>query len=217
MLPFDSETRTYYNVLDVSAQASQEAIREAYQRAKNAFDADSMASYSLMGSSETEGLLKELEEAFLVLSSPDQRKAYDQRLGLTGPSGAKIVSIDRTPPMSPEFTEQYQTESEWMSPVTDTKDPEERPAEESLAVSEWSGETIRNHRELKRISLEEISEYTKIGKNHLRAIENEDFNKLPAPVFLRGFLIQLCRFLKLPPDHVISSYLNRYQRGKKPD
>lgn len=83
---------------------------------------------------------------------------------------------------------------------------------ETPSLQEWSGIEIRRYREQKNISLETLMENTRIRKSYLVALENEEFAKLPARVFVRGFLLQIARELKLPPDQLIDSYLHRLQQ-----
>ena len=62
----------------------------------------------------------------------------------------------------------------------------------------------------RHLSIEELADYTKISKKYLKAIEEEDYPKLPAPVYLRGFVIQLAKRLKIPSETVAAAYLARY-------
>jgi flagellar biosynthesis protein FlhG len=73
----------------------------------------------------------------------------------------------------------------------------------------WSGPAIRRIREAKRISLEDLSDYTRISRSYLHALEEENYGKLPAVVYVRGFLQQVSRRLKLPHDLVSRQYLDR--------
>src|SRR5688572_15201843 len=96
------ESRNYYDLLEVQPDASSTEIRSAYLRAKAAYKKDSVALYTLMSESETEGLLKQIEEAFVVLSSPERRREYDRKHGILSFADeppANVVSIDRVPPM----------------------------------------------------------------------------------------------------------------------
>jgi hypothetical protein len=77
---------------------------------------------------------------------------------------------------------------------------------------DWSGSFIKKLRESLGISIEELSEITKISKNYLKAIEEENFEKLPAAVYVRGFTLQIARTLKLPTNQVFTAYLSRYHR-----
>ena len=50
------------------------------------------------------------------------------------------------------------------------------------------GEKLRREREMRGVTLEEIAESTKIGTRSLRALEQEDFEKLPGGIFNKGFV-----------------------------
>jgi hypothetical protein len=78
---------------------------------------------------------------------------------------------------------------------------------------DWSGQFIRKVREARTVTIEELSLYTKISKTYLHAIENEDFPKLPASTFVRGFMIQIAKRLKLPHDKVAAAYVSRYRKA----
>ena len=57
----------------------------------------------------------------------------------------------------------------------------------------------------------------KISKTYLNAIENDDFTKLPADVYARGFILQYAKCLKLNVDLVANSYIHNIKslRAKK--
>jgi flagellar biosynthesis protein FlhG len=59
------------------------------------------------------------------------------------------------------------------------------------------------------IDVAEISARTKIGRAHLDAIEAEEFASLSAPVYVRGFVSELAKFLRLDPAIVQRTYLRR--------
>jgi flagellar biosynthesis protein FlhG len=67
-------------------------------------------------------------------------------------------------------------------------------------------------RESKGISLEQIAQRTKISMTHLRAIEANQYDKLPARVYVRGFVSQYAKYLNIPADRVCDSYLQIYDR-----
>ena len=102
-----SEAQSLYEILDVAPDAGPHEIRAAYLRVKASFQRDSLALYSLMGEAEAAQMLRQIEEAFVVLSNPDRRKLYDQgyqRSDLDEKTPAPVISIDRVPPMSPGET-----------------------------------------------------------------------------------------------------------------
>ena len=80
------------------------------------------------------------------------------------------------------------------------------------ANMEFSGGVLMRLRESKGISLEQIAQRTKISMTHLRAIEANQYDKLPARVYVRGFVSQYAKFLGIPADRVCDSYLQIYDR-----
>src|SRR5204863_5038586 len=68
------------------------------------------------------------------------------------------------------------------------------------------GEELRREREIRGISLKEISDATKISKRFLEAIERNDHRTLPAPVFTRGFVREYARYLGLNSEDMVNRY-----------
>jgi cytoskeleton protein RodZ len=68
------------------------------------------------------------------------------------------------------------------------------------------GENIRREREMRGVSLEEISFATKISLRFLEAIEREDFSKLPGGIFSRSFIRSYARYLGLDEERVVAEY-----------
>ena len=71
------------------------------------------------------------------------------------------------------------------------------------------GSYIRNARESRGLDLRDAAQQTRISINYLKALEEEDFSKLPGEVFVRGFLKNYARFLHLPEDEVVKRYEER--------
>lgn len=59
------------------------------------------------------------------------------------------------------------------------------------------GVLLRAKREQKQLSIGEVSERLKLPARQIEALENGDYNSLPEPVFVRGFLRSYGRFLDL--------------------
>ncbi len=68
------------------------------------------------------------------------------------------------------------------------------------------GEELKREREIRGISLKEISDETKISKRFLEALERNDHKTLPAPVFTRGFVRQYARYLGLNAEEMVNRY-----------
>src|SRR5260370_14529442 len=73
-----------------------------------------------------------------------------------------------------------------------------------LAMSAF-GERLRREREMRGITLDEISESTKISRRHLESLEREDFDSLPGGIFNKGFVRSYARFLGLDEDHAAAN------------
>lgn len=73
----------------------------------------------------------------------------------------------------------------------------------------WTGEVLRRIREARGLSVQQISERTKVTRHHIDNIEADRFEQLPAPVYLRGILLSIARELRLDGQKVARSYLER--------
>jgi len=56
------------------------------------------------------------------------------------------------------------------------------------------------------VSLEEITELTRIRGSHLRAIEEDRYDLLPPSLYVKGFLVAYARYLGLDPNEVVLRY-----------
>jgi len=68
------------------------------------------------------------------------------------------------------------------------------------------GSYLSSAREAKGIDLHDAAQQTRISINYLRAMEKEDFAKLPGEVFLKGFMKSYARFLGLDETEVMKRY-----------
>lgn len=68
------------------------------------------------------------------------------------------------------------------------------------------GDRLRREREMRGITLDEISESTKISRRHLEALESEHFDQLPGGVFNKGFVRAYAHFLGIDEDQAVSDY-----------
>ncbi|MCX7808742.1 MAG: helix-turn-helix domain-containing protein [Deltaproteobacteria bacterium] len=78
------------------------------------------------------------------------------------------------------------------------------------------GRYLRTERELRKISLEEIAQSTRIPLRSLQWIEEDRFDRLPGEVFVRGFLRAYAKALGLPSDEVIRRYESMGASSNKP-
>jgi cytoskeleton protein RodZ len=69
------------------------------------------------------------------------------------------------------------------------------------------GDKFRKAREKKDITLDAVSNVTKISSRMLRAIEEEHFDQLPGGVFNKGFIRAYAKHLGLNDEEAVSDYL----------
>jgi cytoskeleton protein RodZ len=68
------------------------------------------------------------------------------------------------------------------------------------------GELLKRERELREISLNELTVATRVAPKFLEALENEDWAKLPGGVFNRGFVRAIARYLGLSEEQFLAEY-----------
>lgn len=69
------------------------------------------------------------------------------------------------------------------------------------------GEKLKQEREKRNITLEQISASTKIGTRMLQALEEDKFNQLPGGIFNKGFVRAYSRCVGLDEDQIVADYL----------
>jgi cytoskeleton protein RodZ len=74
------------------------------------------------------------------------------------------------------------------------------------------GSTLREARMRARIDISEVETRTKIRAKYLRAIENEEWDLLPGPVYVKSFLRTYGDFLGLDSRLLIDDFKRRYER-----
>jgi flagellar biosynthesis protein FlhG len=190
--------QTYYEILEISPAATEKEIQRAYEHAKETFHADSLAVYALFSEREVKEVQAAVEEAYRVLMNEALRKSYDhsclEREGAQDwkrPPEVQDASIEKKSYLS--FTEI------------------------SIDVGEgpYRGKRLREIRERMGIELNSVSKETKISTKMLESIEEERFEAVPAPVYLKGFLKAYAQFLGLDPQKVVEDYLNSMPPEKK--
>ncbi|MDP3974268.1 MAG: helix-turn-helix domain-containing protein [Candidatus Daviesbacteria bacterium] len=78
------------------------------------------------------------------------------------------------------------------------------------------GQILKEEREKKFYTLEEIEKITKIRIELLKALENDDYIKLPPPTFVQGFIKNYGKFLKLDTSKLLAIYRREYSIHKNP-
>ncbi len=69
------------------------------------------------------------------------------------------------------------------------------------------GEDLKRERELRKISLREIAESTKINVRYLDALEKNNFKHLPGGVFNKGFVRAFAQHIGVDEEDMVNAYL----------
>src|SRR3954447_5107631 len=74
------------------------------------------------------------------------------------------------------------------------------------------GATLREARMRARIDISEVETATKIRAKYLRALENEEWDLLPGPTFVKSFLRTYGEFLGMDVTHLLEEYKRQHER-----
>src|SRR3954463_14427342 len=79
------------------------------------------------------------------------------------------------------------------------------------------GDQLREARMRSRIDINEVEAATKIRAKYLRALENEEWDLLPGPTFVKTFLRTYADYLGLDARNLVEEYRQRYERSSGPE
>lgn len=217
--------KNYYRILGIPYYSTVQEISEAYQNLKKVYRDQTLALYSLIDSDEAQDSLKDVEQAYQILSDPQNRKVFDLQLKSFEPSdqatwirpmqeGQKEASQNKR--FNFEKGNKYSETAHVNKAASINKYSliyDKNPQmEEEIKISEnFEGQFLKKIREYKNINLERMAEVTRISKRNIINIEQEDYKELPAAVYIRGYVSQIAKFLKLDDQKVASSYMARYK------
>jgi DnaJ-class molecular chaperone len=190
--------QTYYEILEVSPTATDKEIQRAYELAKETFHADSLAIYSLFSEEQVKEIQGAVEEAYRVLTNEVLRRSYDQ-------SHFQTVGVE--PSEKPSEAQGTSQDKKVSLSFTGISFIDEEGA--------YRGKMMKQVRERMGVELQTISKETKINVKILEWIEEEAFEKLPALVYLNGFLRGYAQSLGLNSQKVVEEYLRSMGESKK--
>jgi DnaJ-class molecular chaperone len=194
------EEQTYYEILEVAPDATGREIQQAYEHAKETFQKDSVAIYSLFSEKEMAKIQAAIEEAYRVLMDETLRRNYDQThlssLNLKWPRSEKL-------PEAPESPMEKKTYLPFSEISID------------LGEGPYRGKMLKQIRERMGVDLKTISMETRISLKILQWIEEENLGQLPVQVYLKGFLKGYAQCLGLDSKKVIEDYFSSLGPTKK--
>lgn len=96
--------------------------------------------------------------------------------------------------------------------------PAETPRQKTLSPAEvsalvdmhgYSGPLLMAVRQAKGVTLQEVADSTRISLRYLQAIEADAHDRLPSATFVRGYVKEIARILKLDEEAVVMGYMRR--------
>jgi DnaJ-class molecular chaperone len=210
--------QNYYTLLGIPPKASFGEVQSAYDQALSIYSTDSIATYSLFTQQERERILSSLVDAYKTLTDSQLRREYNHFLierGELSPQDIGYSSLKNS-----NITKGKLKEVSIESLIQKEKDTEieNQPSESNLDLfdsqTSVTGKSIKIVRAAREISLEEIYRKTNIPKKTLEDIEEEHFEKLPALVYLKGFLKAYAKILNVNQTQMVNGYMKRYLEWK---
>lgn len=226
------EEQDHYEVLEVGRSCDGPEIERAYRMLQATYASDSLALYSVFDESDTADLKKRIELAYKVLSDSDLRRVYDGELasfpaeGEPGLREGVQASLESTPVEESGSASSGlhvdEAPAAAVSAVSELDSGELAPGIEGFQDLEgdadegedFDGARLRRARLRRGIELDQIAKVTKVSSAFLRGIEAEAYEDLPAPVYVRGFLVAYARAIGLDSSKVATSYMARLEESK---
>jgi cytoskeletal protein RodZ len=84
-----------------------------------------------------------------------------------------------------------------------------------MQVMSTVAEQLHQAREARRLTVQQVAEITKIRTDHLRALEEGNFDVFSAPVYIRGFVRTYSTLLKLDVAQVMAALETELGQTKK--
>ncbi len=143
-----------------------------------------------------------LPDAVSMLS-PDERSARVQ------------AALPAEPTWEPELPPGFGPEPDLRPTDPQLDGPSLGPDVHGLAATYgYDGRFLAAVRQARNIGVDQVSEETRISQRYLEAIEANDFARLPAAVFVKGYLREIAAVLDLDEDPVVDGYMALYARQR---
>ncbi len=199
---------SHYEVLEVSSDASTEELERAYRMARATWSENSLATYSVYETGDAAAMRERIELAWRVLADHEARSHYDGSLGRRYDDQPDELGFE--PELDPAADDRPAARAPEVVPaITGFDDLED-------ADGPCDGARLRRSRLRHGVDIEQIARITKISPTYLRFIEEEQFDALPAPVYVRGFVSAYARCVGLDPARVVPAYMERLMAKRPP-
>lgn len=200
-----------HEILNLSPDAAPEEIERAYLHLTTIYSENSRAAYGALSDEERRWMVKKIQEAYEALmiragavaetrQSSQEKKPASPSLGEPGRLTGHIAA-----------GQDASKHGRNQSGAANKGVEQEIKADTQLSAKAVTGAHLRNIRIAKGATLDDISAATKVKKSYLEAIESDNPQRFPAPVFMKGFLKAYAKALGLNPDEISEKYLHREQ------
>ena len=208
----------HYELLEIARTAGPSEVDRAYRLAQQTYAEGSLALYSIFESLDAEAIRSHLDEAYRVLSDPERRESYDRECCFEAPGSSVAESGERTfPGASTSFAQSLDATisiAAGNGHAAFDEVVQELDAFDDGVSGDFDGMRLRKTRLFRGYEIEDISEVTKVSGAHLRNIEEEHFEDLPADVYVRGFVTAYAKTIGLDPTRVVPSYMTRVRASR---
>jgi len=210
--------QNYYTLLGISPEATFEEVRSAYDQATSIYSADSIATYSLLTREERERMLSRLVDAYKTLTNSQLRKEYNSFLVEKGELSPQEMGFSSLGDSDTAKGKLRDVSVESLVQREERTENENQPSGDNLDLPDnltsVTGRDIKMLRIAGDISLEEVYRKTNIPKKTVEDIEEENFENLPALVYLKGFLKTYAKILNINEDQMVDGYIERFLEWK---
>jgi curved DNA-binding protein CbpA len=216
--------QNYYEILDLKENATQQEIFLAYEKAKKTYGIENKAISSVFSSEEAAELRNLIEEAYEVLRNDNYRNVYEKRM-LANTFSKDEMTAEAIKSASQEIFKRAEVPvittavSAQTTVITSENDftseaPVINPQFEAELASkkEWTGDDLKQVREYRKLSFDELTDITKINPWYIAALEKMDPANLPVEVFVRGYVLQVAKALGLKEKAVADSYMRQFRK-----
>jgi cytoskeleton protein RodZ len=93
---------------------------------------------------------------------------------------------------------------------------DEQPKNEQRSSAAGPGDRLQAARLEQGLSLDDVAGRMHLSANILKAIENNEFEEITAPIFVKGYLRAYARIVSLDEDDMIDQYIDFYSEEDPP-